>query len=146
MKIHINITGDKEVQKYLAKFAKSIIKWKPELKSTGEYLKNTYTNQVFETEGSILGSPWAKLNPQYDYWKRKNFGGRGTLERTGKMRRGFGFDAGDTEVEISNKIPYAVFHQFGTSRMPKRLLMDVSTDMENNIVKIFVQGVKDRIG
>ena len=140
----IHIQGDKEVIRGLQAVINKISDWKPELETIGDYLVKRYGNEVFETEGGFLGKRWAKLRPSYDFFKRKNFSGRGTLQRTGAMRKSFESSAGKTEVVVSNKTPYAVFHQFGNKRMPQRVMMDVNDRMADDLGGILTKSIIER--
>ena len=118
--------------------------WKPELKKIGDFLKEFYSNPVFETEGGIFNSRWQPLSPNYELWKRKNFPGRGILERSGDMRKGFVARVDAHSVELFNNIFYAQFHQKGRG-VPKRIMAQLDKPRQVAITKIFKQGVIKRL-
>lgn len=87
-----------------------------------EYAK--YEEAVFASEGSQGLGEWAPLSPAYAKWKAKHFPGRPILTRTGTLRA-----AARTLVLLTQNrlvmgpsgfVPYAVFHERGTGRMPER--------------------------
>lgn len=145
LNVKIEIKGDKETIAKLKKLGKSFHEWRPEMQKVGNYLVNFYQNAVFETEGGVFGMRWASLSAGYDFWKRKNYPGRGTLERTGRLRRGFSSDANQTSVIVENKVSYGRFHQYGTSRMKARPIMHIDKKLEDNIVDIFKEGLARKL-
>lgn len=143
--VRVDIKGDKETIAKLKKLGVDFNNWKPELQNVAEYLKDFYSNAVFETEGGVLGSRWAGLQPVYDFMKRKQYPGRGTLVRTGKLKKGFEDDVTEKSATISNRVDYAKFHQFGTRRMPARKLIDIDNPRREKIIDIFKEGIIKKI-
>lgn len=85
----------------------------------------------FATNGLPVGG-WAPLKPDYDRWKSSKFPGEPTLVRTGKLFRHLSSLNGPANrgknLEMTfglspNEVKYAKFHQFGTSKMPKRQII-----------------------
>ncbi len=82
----------------------------------------------FDARGTLSGSPWAPLDPQYAAWKLENYGADGILVREGTLRssltdwnsRGAIRDIGVTEATFGTNLDYAKFHQMGTRMMPSR--------------------------
>lgn len=89
----------------------------------------------FEAKRDPSGAPWAPLaaSTRERYAKadrRPRAGGgvevarRGTvLERYGTMRSSLSYRAGPSQVEVGFGVPYALYHEFGTRRMPRRGLL-----------------------
>jgi phage gpG-like protein len=73
---------------------------------------------------------WAPLSPEYAAWKQRHFPGRPILVLSGRMRAAFGnvdgssFDAlkeiFETHATFGTVLPYPIYHQTGTSKMPAR--------------------------
>lgn len=69
---------------------------------------------------------WAPLSPKYGAWKSAHFPGEPPMIRTGKLfsslvtLRGAPNDIGRTRATFGTNIKYAKFHQYGTTKMPKR--------------------------
>lgn len=84
----------------------------------------------FSTEGGE--DPWARLSDQYAAWKARHFPGQPILVATGALRAGLTSQGGAgnvrridaTTMEVGTSDPKAPFHQFGTSRMPRRQVID----------------------
>lgn len=87
-----------------------------------------WEEQAFDSAGASAGAGWRPLSPRYASWKAKNYPGRGVLERELNLRRSLTGPSGPRAVhsigsrrmEIGTEVPYAVFHQEGTGRMPAR--------------------------
>jgi phage gpG-like protein len=83
----------------------------------------------FSGEGSTgRAGKWAALSAPYAKWKAKHYPGKPILERTGRLRASL-VDSGSHDsleilsprfVFVGSRVPYAGFHQEGTSRMPRR--------------------------
>ena len=87
--------------------------------SLRKYMAENYTSQ-----GLLVGG-WAPLNPKYAAWKSTHFPGAPPMVRTGALFNsvavvGPEIDAHDTWATYSTNIQYAKFHQYGTTKMPKR--------------------------
>jgi len=83
--------------------------------------------RAFESEGSSSGARWHPLSPRYRTEKAARFPGKGILEATGRLRRSFSsgaqgniFKATPGRMTWGTEVPYSVYHQHGTSRMPAR--------------------------
>ena len=83
----------------------------------------------FASNGLPSGKAWAPLDPGYGSWKSKNFPGRTTLVRTGRLFRSLTSMKGTPSyitpniAEFGTSIEYAKFHQYGTPKMPKRQIV-----------------------
>lgn len=78
----------------------------------------------FLSNGLLVGG-WAPLDPDYFAWKKVRFPGAPTLVQTGRLFRSLGTDnvamnVRKDEAVIGTNLRYAKFHQYGTSKMPKR--------------------------
>lgn len=89
--------------------------------------------ETAERNFGAVGTPekWAPLSPEYAKWKAKVRPGRQILVFDGKMyeslrgvRTGFGPDTvrdiQAQRAEFGTTVPYAIFHQTGTRKMPRR--------------------------
>ena len=82
----------------------------------------------FRTQGAASGFPWKPFEPQYASWKIENYGANGVLVRSGDLERSLTMNSGRGAVrdigartaEFGTKLPYAKFHQSGTSNMAQR--------------------------
>lgn len=84
--------------------------------------------QAFMSEGTSTGARWAPLNPRYAAWKQHRYPGRTILVgATGRLAKSLGragadhrFISSPLEAKMGTGVPYSVFHQTGTRRMPAR--------------------------
>lgn len=143
--IQIKVTGADGTIKKLANLRGELSSFSPALRKTGEFLVEFYKDVPFATEGSIYGARWKTLKPSYSFWKAKNFFGRGILERSGFMRKQFVFVNSDTLLRVYNTAIYAQFHQRGTSRLPKRVIMQLTDRLGLKIIEIFKDGITKKI-
>lgn len=89
------------------------------------------TMKRFETETDPWGRAWAPLAPSTVARRRQ--GSRRILQDTGTLKRSFAWEVRGHAVAVGtfgvpglrrDKYPhYAVFHQFGTERMPARKML-----------------------
>lgn len=82
----------------------------------------------------------APLSPAYQRWKNQHFPNAPILVLSGRMKAsllGPGADGsvwrpGPRSLEVGSEVPYAIYHQVGTHRMPARPpLRFTSTDAPN---------------
>ena len=80
----------------------------------------------FMSEGAASGRPWKALDGKYARWKLENFGPRPILILSGSLQssltnlRGYPNEIDKKSAVFGTDIPYAKYHQTGTSRMPQR--------------------------
>ena len=103
---------------------------RPLFAKTKQYIRQANISN-FTTNGLPVGG-WSPLSPSYSSWKMSRFPGTPPMIRTGRLFKSlaslngpanratnqemtFGLEAGEIE--------YAKFHQFGTSKMPKRKIV-----------------------
>jgi phage gpG-like protein len=83
----------------------------------------------FSANGLPSGSAWAPLSPEYRAWKALHFPGAPKMVRSGALFNSLVNLAGPentirpTSAEFGTNVEYAKFHQYGTTRMPRRKLV-----------------------
>lgn len=76
--------------------------------------------------GGLPSGGWAPLDPQYASWKAINFPGAPPMVRTGRLfqslvdLRGPANSVRPMSATFGTTVEYAKFHQYGTTKMPKR--------------------------
>ena len=99
--------------------------------------------EQFEAEGrGPVQGAWTQLSEAYGAWKARKAPGRGLLELSGKLREAMTsssspfaereYSARDFNFGTRN-VPYASFHQTGTSRMPSRAPFDFGPETEEEM-------------
>lgn len=134
--LQIQTIGFKEAQGKLKVLHKSFLNWRPEFNQIGQTLKQYYEIAVFQTEGGVLGHPWARLMPEYQFYKARRYPGRGILERTGKMKKSYRHKSFDDYMVFANVAPYAIYHQKGAGSLPERLVIFIDHNQKNIIMKV----------
>jgi phage gpG-like protein len=77
-------------------------------------------------QGGLPAGGWSSLDPQYAAWKKLTEPGAGTMIRSGRLFKSLvGLTGPPNRVDIMDatfgtSIEYAKFHQYGTTKMPKR--------------------------
>lgn len=139
MELHWSIEGEKQLAQKLEKIGKEIKDWQPAFREASDRLKNIFSNDVFSSNGGVLGQSWAPLKPQYLAQKLKAGYPADTLVRTGLMKSNFYSNVYRDYAEIGNNTEYFKYHQskLPRSKMPRRVMMKLSTPQSEMVVKIF---------
>lgn len=128
MDLEITLEGEKQVSRRLLIVADGITNFETPLRNIGGELQKTFQDN-FAQEGGLFGG-WVDRKKDYP-WP--------ILNKTGRMRQGFRFNYGKTELTITNPVPYFKYHQSGKprTRLPRRVMMKIDNDRRNFIVKEF---------
>jgi phage gpG-like protein len=101
--------------------------------------------EVFAGEGVYEErTRWQDLSPSYAKWKARHYPGRKILERTGRMRTSLTLRGGMDSVymlspsalAVGTLVPYAMYHQTGTKRMPMRKIIELTAEQKKRWVQI----------
>jgi phage gpG-like protein len=97
---------------------------------------------------------WAPLTAKYAEWKGQHYPGNPILVASGRMREALTqssspfarrVTSGDTFDFGTEGVPYASFHQLGTSRMVDRALFDFGSDFESDLREAALDGVREAV-
>lgn len=150
---NVSITVDGE-SKVLAKFSNlnhAIKTFGEATSKIGSYLMDFYQNQVYESEGGVYGSVWAALSSRYAKQKLRRWGATTILIASGKMKNSYQMQSGPLYIWLQNTAQskegkyYAKFHQTGTRKMPKRILMKLDKTREDEVKKMIVEALNVKI-
>lgn len=93
---------------------------------------------------------WVPLSPSYEKWKKNAAPGQPLMVLSGSLRESLTDAKGEGAVvneqprslEIGTSVPYAAFHQTGTSRMPARppIVVDEKLVDEMNFAALVMFG------
>jgi phage gpG-like protein len=157
--ITVKISGLDGLKDNLTKLAASMHDLFPAMELIGNRVSSYFAGEVFETQGSALGSQWASLKASTEVQKQAHYPGRGILERTGTLRKSFAYEAGPSQVLIKNtavtRSGQSLFaiHQFGTSGgrgrghgIPARPMMGINTHVEGLIAEVIRADIDEKIG
>lgn len=136
MRIDIDIKyDDDEAQENLDDMIDRGKDFRPVFRKIREELRSAFSAN-FLSNGLPVGG-WRPLDPQYASWKAVNFPGAPPMVQTGELFRNLASLRGKSS-DIDKRtarfgtsgIKYASFHQYGTSKMPKREIVFVPQGAE----------------
>ena len=99
----------------------------------------------FPDKGKVFEESWPPLRESTVKKKEKCCPGKPMMVRTGILKGSFEIERGKDYVEVSNPVFYALFHQRGTSKIPRRVLLKITKRQVDKIVQIFSGWVKRTI-
>lgn len=139
MQISWSIEGEKQLSRNIAQIGKEIKDWKPVFQKAAENLKEVFSEDVFRTQGAVIGERWNPLKPKYLAQKLKDGFPADPLVKTGKMKDNFQFLVKSDYAEIWNSTQYFKYHQSRESRnkLPRRVMMKLGNSQKEMIVKLF---------
>ena len=132
--LEFNVDGDVQLSRAFSRFADHIKDMRPAFE---EIVKLFYQmeSQQFESEGAHGSGGWAPLAPSTLEQKLRMGYPSKMLVRSGKLMLSLTGQASGSVVEVrplmlavGTSIPYGVFHQRGTAKMPARPLIQLSED------------------
>lgn len=141
MDLVITVTGVDQVTLSLQSMAAKAVDLSEEMDEIGQELLEFFQNDVYDTEGAALGSPWAALADSTIAQKLKRYGDTPMLVATGLMKASYQLYTAAGWLLIQNEAQndrgdyYAKYHQDGTTKMPQRLLLDVPDDKMEEIAE-----------
>lgn len=133
----------------LADFQSSLAGDSPALAAIADDLREILAEQ-FSTEGAAGGSPWAPLAPST---LRKAHAARvGILQVTGALAAslvdkdapGHVEECDGEQLLFGTGLPYAVFHQEGTRRMPARPIVALAEESTARWLDAFRGGLEEK--
>lgn len=126
MQIKIKVTyDDDEIKGFLKEAKKRTKDYTPVLEKIKDDLEKIWANN-FLSYGLESGAKWNALDPEYAAWKAKNdpnpmmMRSGKTLFRSLRNLNGKPNVIRKTVGIFGTDVPYAKFHQMGTSKMPRR--------------------------
>jgi phage gpG-like protein len=105
--------------------------------------------EVFSSEGKPR--KWDRLSEPYGSIKSSILPNAKILEVSGRLRDSFGENGSQGQVKEINplsakfgsSIPYAIYHQYGTSKMPSRPPIQKSNDNASRWNKIMTKWIRE---
>ena len=132
--ISIELDG-RQTKAILKRYKSRVQNLEPPLKGWGNYMEQE-TERQFATETDPDGVRWAALAPSTLAQKRRLGYPDSILTRTGKMRNSVVAIADARSVLIGVDVPYAIFHQRGTRKMPQRRILGMNDKREQKLRKL----------
>lgn len=105
----------------------------------------------FATEGQTFGDTWAELKYSTLRAKRRAFASSEKLVRTGRLQDAIGqavvMDATSVTTGINlAEVPYAAFQNSGTSRLPARVLVALTSSEVDQMMDVLQSFVTQQTG
>ncbi|GHU08355.1 hypothetical protein AGMMS50225_06840 [Betaproteobacteria bacterium] len=120
MQIEVRFESSDLVQK-LNSLSEALDDTTPVMQDIGALIKGRVSDR-FETESDPRGIPWAPWAPATKKTYPKD-GNRRILDRRGDMLDSLSWETDRNSVTVGFGAPYAAYHEFGTTRMPRRSLL-----------------------
>ena len=129
----ITVTGREELERAFTAFGGHLRDFRPRIWPKVNAQFSRLMIEHFDSGGgSGSTGSWAPLSQNYGAWKAKHYPGEPILELTGTLRRsltgsfapGAHYMVTPSLYERGTSVPYAVFHQYGTSGMVPRPPID----------------------
>jgi phage gpG-like protein len=119
-----------------AKLSLALNKFGQTLSDFRRFWKDFFAPQFFSdvqdnflSEGRYVGG-WRSLSPSYAAWKFAHYGPKPILQRTGDLIESFRIGGRRNILKVTHayalfgsSVAYMPFHQYGTPRMPKRVVL-----------------------
>jgi len=139
MQLTWSIEGETQLARKLEHIGKEIKDWKPAFREAADRLQTIFSNDVFRTEGGVIGQSWEPLKPRYLAQKVQSGYPPDILIRTGKMKESFFSNVTKDYAEIGNNAEYFKYHQSKQprSKIPRRIMMKLGNPQKEIVTKIF---------
>jgi len=126
-RFRLEVAGQVEMDRGIARFAEGVSDYRPIWPVIEDDFYAQEKDQ-FKSEGAEGGEQWKELAPATAAWKEVHYPGTKILHRTGDLERSLTSPNDPNAVRIEERktltlgtrIPYALYHQAGTKRMPAR--------------------------
>jgi phage gpG-like protein len=103
----------------------------------------------YASAGTTTGAGWAPLSPAYRAWKNRHYPSAPLLVQRGTLRAsltsptepGSVWEPAPTGLRVGTRVPYGMYHQMGTRRMPARPPLRLNGDDGQRIGKLLQEFV-----
>ncbi len=137
------VAGEEQVSRSFSKFAEDIQDAREPFTEIAQDFKEIEQRQ-FDSEGAAGSGGWAPLSPNYAVWKARWHPGARLLVLSGLMKESLATGNSWTIEEIEplslrlgTRLPFAIWHQTGTTKMPARKPIQLSETDKTRWHKIF---------
>jgi len=138
-KISWTIEGEQQLSRKLRGIVTDIKDFTYPLKKISESLVGTFSMDVFETQGKVIGERWERLSPYTLATKARKGYPASPLIATGKMKNSFRTIVTSDYALVYNNSDYFKYHQSNKPRkkLPRRVMMKLYNKQREMIVKEF---------
>lgn len=142
-KLQFTVAGVHEVLRTFSRWTEGVEDLGPAFESIAKDFSQISKDQ-FESEGKYGSGGWASLAKGYGAWKAKAYPGAKILERDGWLKGALTGteklyrieEIGKHELQLGANLPYGLYHQTGTRKMPARPPIQLTEDDKTRWAKI----------
>ncbi|MDR6305898.1 phage gpG-like protein [Nitrobacter vulgaris] len=148
MELRWSIEGEQQLSRVLLGLSAELSDLRQPFNSSAEYLKRTFSKDVFSTQGRAIGERWKRLSPATVAEKARLGYLQGPLIRTGRMQNSFASIVQSDQAVVYNTAEYAKYHQSNQARgpwLPRRAMMGLGDNQKVEIVRYFQQYIQQAI-
>ena len=145
--IEWSIEGQTELSRVLLNVTADLKDYSQPFRQSANMLVRQFSQEVFATQGAVLGERWKRLSPYTVSQKaRLGFTG-GPLVRTGQMQRSFQSIVSSDQAVVRNTAPYFPYHQSNQprSKLPRRVMMKLTQNSKAEIVRHFQEFIRQSL-
>lgn len=154
VQLKFNVSGHTQLSRNLRLFAKDLTHLREFFKEAIEIIEER-SNALFSAEGKNVekANPWAPLAASTIKARQKGWGyysntpsSPSTLRWTGRMQETKNKMATDQKGRLQFTTPYAVYHQGGGGKLPRRVIIDLDNATNAEIVRALQAKIQKDIG
>lgn len=152
MELKIEVFGDVQVSRKLLRWAGRVTDASPAFREIAQLLRR-YERRQFTSQGAFASGGWAPDAESTVRLKAAKGLDPRILHATGDLEQSLtGSSGGHVEVVAAHQlvfgtsVPYARFHQTGTSRMPRRRPLEIRERDRAELVRIIQQHLVRELG
>lgn len=142
--IEWSVEGDKQLSRVLIGMASSMKDYTTPFSQSADYLRETFSRDVFDTQGGAIGEKWKRLSPYTVAQKARRGYPSTPLVGSGAMRESFKTLVSTDQAVVYNTAAYFKYHQSKAPRtkLPRRLMMKLAPNLKEQVVKYFQEHIR----
>lgn len=114
---------------------------------------NAHAMRQWDSRGQHMGTRWRKLSPAYAKRKAKTHPGKPLMIRSTNLVKSLAdkrnpraiFRHNGKSLTLGSRVPYAIYHQKGTARLPRRPLFVVTKKIAHEWAEILSADLEAKI-
>lgn len=140
-RLSMSVAGEEQLARGFSRIADEFSDYSEPFGQVVDLLKEVERKQ-FESEGSYGGVGWQPLSPRYAAYKEARYGSKPIMVISGLLKESL---TGDNpyyfekieplRLTFGSTVPYGIYHQTGTSKMPQRKLINLNENDKKRVTK-----------
>lgn len=127
-RLRISLPGQQPAELWLQRLGAAVSDWRPFWRDYFAPVWFRHVELQYASGGAITGDRWAALSVRYAAWKQRHWPGLPIGVLSGALQESLTtwgdsnmiWRASKAGLEVGSKVPWGVYQQWGTSRMPAR--------------------------